>query len=58
MNLFELPYALKDVYGPSLFEHLMGWDDSLMDYNPDFYQFTPIFFSTIGIHVSIVGGVG
>ena len=51
MNLFELPYALKDLYGPSLFEHLMGWDDSLMDYNPDFYQFTSIFFSTIGIAI-------
>ena len=32
MEIFEFFYRLKGFYGERLFEHLKGWDDSLMDY--------------------------
>lgn len=51
MNLFELPYAIKDFYGASLFDHLKGWDDSLMGFNTAYYQFASIFGSTVGMAV-------
>lgn len=47
MGLFDWIYGLKFLYGAELFEHLKGWDDSMMDYNPDYNQFPSILFSVL-----------
>lgn len=49
MEFFEFFYNLKNFYGVELYEHLKGWDDSLMDYNPDYNQFPSICVSTFAI---------
>lgn len=49
MEFFDFFYKLKNVYGIELYEHLKGWDDSLMDYNPGYNQFPSIFISTVAI---------
>ncbi len=51
MSFFEFPYQIKNFYGAELYEHLKGWDDNLMDYNPDYNQFLSIFGSTLLIAV-------
>lgn len=49
MELFEFFYKLRNFYGVELFNHLKGWDDSMMGFNPDYNQFPSIFLSTLGI---------
>ena len=53
MEFFEFFYKLKNVYGAELYEHLKGWDDSLMDYNPDYNQFPSICVSTFAICIGV-----
>lgn len=53
MEFFDLFYRWKTFYGEALFEHLKGWDDTLMDYNPNFNQFPALFFWTIGIAIAV-----
>lgn len=49
MEFFDFFYRLKNFYGVELYEHLKGWDDALMDYNPDYNQFPSICISTVAI---------
>ena len=49
MELFEFFYKLKNFYGAELYEHLKGWDDAIMDYNPNYNQFPSICVSTFAI---------
>ena len=49
MEFFEFFYKLKNFYGAELYEHLKGWDDAMMDYNPDYNQFPSICASTFAI---------
>ena len=49
MEFFEFFYKLKNFYGVELYEHLKGWDDTIMDYNPDYNQFPSISTSTFAI---------
>ena len=49
MEFFEFFYKLKNFYGVELYEHLKGWDDTIMDYNPDYNQFPSICMSTFAI---------
>jgi hypothetical protein len=51
MGFFDWIYGLKFFYGAELFEHLKGWDDSMMGYNPDYNQFPYIFGSIMFICV-------
>lgn len=53
MNFFDFFYKWKSFYGPELYEHMKGWDDSCMCYNPDFNQFPSLFLWTIGIVVIV-----
>ena len=53
MELFEFLYKFKNVYGAELYGHLKGWDDSLMDYNPNYNQFPSICISTLAICVVV-----
>lgn len=49
MEFFDFFYKLKNVYGAELYDHLKGWDDSLMGFRPDYNQFPSIFISTVAI---------
>lgn len=53
MDFFDFFYRWKSFYGAQLFEHMRGYDDALMDYNPDFNQFPSLFLWTIGIVVIV-----
>jgi len=44
MDFLDWIYSFK-FYGAELFDHLKGWDDEIMDYNPAYYQFLSIFVS-------------
>ena len=52
MEFFEFFYKLKNFYGVELYEHLKGWDDALIDYNPDYNQFPSICVSTFAICIA------
>lgn len=49
--MFEFFFRLKQLYGAGLYEHLKGWDDSIMDYNPDYCRFPGLFFWVFGIAI-------
>ena len=53
MEFFEFFYRWKTFYGPALFDHLKGWDDALMDYNPDYNVFPSLFLWTFGIAATV-----
>ena len=53
MNFFDFFYRWKSFYGVQLYEHMKGYDDALMNYNPDFNQFPSLFLWTIGIVVAV-----
>lgn len=53
MDFFDFFYRWKSFYGAQLFEHMRGYDDALMGYNPDFNQFPSLFLWTIGIVVIV-----
>lgn len=53
MNLFDFFYRWKSFYGEALYEHLKGWDDAMMGYNPNYNQFPALFLWTVGIAIIV-----
>ena len=42
-------YGWKSFYGIELYDHLKGWDETIMNYNADYYQFDSILKTVAGI---------